>query len=37
MEARAKWDAWTANSGMSQESAKEDYIALVESLAANHA
>ncbi len=26
MEARAKWEAWTANKGMSKEKAKEEYV-----------
>lgn len=32
MVARAKWDAWTKCQGMSQDEAKEAYIALIESL-----
>ncbi|CAO3673936.1 unnamed protein product [Umbelopsis vinacea] len=32
---RAKWDAWTANKGLSQEEAEKQYIALVEELKAN--
>lgn len=34
MEARAKWDAWTAQKGKSQDAAKAEYVTLVESLAA---
>lgn len=30
--ARAKWDAWTANKGVSQDEAKQKYIDLIESL-----
>jgi len=32
--ARAKWDAWTANKGLSQDEAKQKYIDLIESLRA---
>ena len=32
--ARAKWDAWTANKGVSQDEAKQKYIDLIESLRA---
>lgn len=34
MEARAKWEAWTAQKGKSQDAAKAEYVTLVESLAA---
>lgn len=34
VEARAKWDAYTANKGKSQEAAQAEYIALVEALIA---
>ncbi|HYP72154.1 MAG TPA: acyl-CoA-binding protein [Variovorax sp.] len=30
--ARAKWDAWTANKGVSQDEAKQKYVDLIESL-----
>lgn len=30
--ARAKWDAWTANKGVSSDEAKQKYIDLIESL-----
>lgn len=30
--ARAKWDAWTAQKGKSQQQAQRDYIELIESL-----
>ena len=30
--ARAKWDAWTANKGVSNDEAKQKYIDLIESL-----
>ena len=30
--ARAKWDAWTSRKGLSGDEAKEQYIALIESL-----
>lgn len=30
--ARAKWDAWTANKGVSQDDAKQKYIDLIEQL-----
>ena len=30
--ARAKWDAWTANKGLTQDDAKQKYIDLIESL-----
>ena len=33
--ARAKWDAWTANKGVSQDEAKQKYIDLIESLRAS--
>ena len=29
---RAKWSAWEKNKGMSQDDAKKEYIALVDSL-----
>ena len=29
LEARAKWDAWKASEGKSQDDAKKDYVALV--------
>jgi len=29
-EARAKWDAWTANKGKSKELAMEEYVALLD-------
>jgi diazepam-binding inhibitor (GABA receptor modulating acyl-CoA-binding protein) len=32
LEARAKWDAWNANKGMTQDAAKAAYIALVNEL-----
>ncbi|KAL1929784.1 hypothetical protein VTP01DRAFT_1922 [Rhizomucor pusillus] len=32
LKGRAKWDAWTANKGMSQEEAEKQYIAFVEEL-----
>ena len=32
--ARAKWDAWTANKGVSQDEAKQKYIDLIDSLRA---
>jgi len=32
--ARAKWDAWTANKGLSQDEARQKYIDLIESLRA---
>jgi len=32
--ARAKWDAWTANKGLSSDEAKQKYIDLIESLRA---
>lgn len=32
LEARAKWDAWTANKGKSKEAAEAEYIALVKNL-----
>ncbi|MBS0455347.1 MAG: acyl-CoA-binding protein [Proteobacteria bacterium] len=32
--ARAKWDAWTANKGVSNDEAKQKYIDLIESLRA---
>jgi len=31
-EARAKWDAWTKQKGVSQEDAKSQYVAYVEKL-----
>lgn len=34
MEARAKWEAWTAQKGKSSEQAKSEYVALVEALVA---
>jgi diazepam-binding inhibitor (GABA receptor modulating acyl-CoA-binding protein) len=34
MTERAKWDAWTANKGKSQEDAKKAYVTLVEGLVA---
>ncbi len=34
VEARAKWDAWTARKGMSSEEAKTAYIALANKLIA---
>ncbi len=30
--ARAKWDAWTANKGLTADAAKQGYIDLIESL-----
>ena len=30
--ARAKWDAWTANKGLSADAAKQGYVDLIESL-----
>ena len=30
--ARAKWDAWTANTGLDADAAKQGYIDLIESL-----
>ncbi|MGR4870376.1 acyl-CoA-binding protein [Variovorax sp. LARHSF232] len=30
--ARAKWDAWTANKGLTSDQAKQGYIDLIESL-----
>jgi diazepam-binding inhibitor (GABA receptor modulating acyl-CoA-binding protein) len=30
--ARAKWDAWTANKGLSADEAKQKYVDLIESL-----
>jgi len=32
MEARAKWDAWNARKGLSQETARAEYVALVQQL-----
>lgn len=32
LEARAKWDAWTAQKGKSKEAAESEYIALVKNL-----
>ena len=32
MVGRAKWDAWNACKGVSQEDARQQYIALIESL-----
>lgn len=32
LEARAKWDAWTAHKGKSSEAAKAEYIELVKTL-----
>ncbi len=32
LEARAKWDAWTANKGKSQDAAQSEYVELVKSL-----
>jgi len=32
LEARAKWDAWTAQKGTSKEDAQKKYIAFVEEL-----
>jgi len=37
LEARAKWDAWKANEGLSSDAAKEKYIALVDSLKTKYA
>ncbi|PRP85004.1 hypothetical protein PROFUN_07292 [Planoprotostelium fungivorum] len=37
MEARAKWDAWTANKGKSQDAAKAEYVALVNKLKPSYA
>lgn len=34
--AKAKWDSWESKKGMSQEEAKEKYIALSEELAKQH-
>ena len=30
--ARAKWEAWNARKGLSEDKAKQEYIALIESL-----
>lgn len=30
--ARAKWDAWTARKGLGADEAKQQYVALIESL-----
>ncbi|GAB5592347.1 acyl-CoA-binding protein (ACBP)/diazepam binding inhibitor (DBI)/endozepine (EP) [Umbelopsis nana] len=35
LKGRAKWDAWTANKGKSQEEAEKEYIAFVEELKAS--
>jgi len=35
-EAKAKWDAWNANKGISQDEAKQKYIDLVEQLRKEH-
>lgn len=32
--ARAKWDAWTLNKGLSADEAKQNYIALIDALRA---
>lgn len=32
LKGKAKWDAWNSKKGVSQDEAKEKYIALVESL-----
>lgn len=37
MKGKAKWDAWNAVKGTSQDEAKEKYVALVEELAKNDA
>jgi diazepam-binding inhibitor (GABA receptor modulator, acyl-CoA-binding protein) len=37
LEARAKWDAWTANKGMTQDAAKEAYIAAAEAFCKKYA
>mmetsp|Transcript_27463 Transcript_27463/g.38736 ORF Transcript_27463/g.38736 Transcript_27463/m.38736 type:complete len:86 (-) Transcript_27463:85-342(-) len=37
MEARAKWDAWTKNKGMSQDEAKQKYITLSNQLKSKYA
>jgi len=37
LESRAKWDAWNNNKGMSQDSAMEDYIKLVQQLKVTYA
>jgi len=36
IEAKAKWNAWTANKGLSKDAAKEKYIAKATELAANY-
>eukprot|EP00461_Guttulinopsis_vulgaris_P010231 UN10305 len=36
VEARAKWDAWAANKGMSKEEAEQKYIAVVDELVAKY-
>ncbi|RYZ39634.1 MAG: acyl-CoA-binding protein [Myxococcaceae bacterium] len=36
LEARAKWDAWSSRKGMTQDTAKEQYVALVDVLAAKY-
>jgi len=37
MKGKAKWDAWSANKGKSQEAAKEEYVTLADSLKAKYA
>lgn len=37
LKGKAKWNAWTAKKGQSQDKAKEDYIKLVEELSATYA
>ena len=37
LKGKAKWDAWTANKGMSKEDAMQKYIELVASLKAKYA
>ncbi|KAF9974341.1 Acyl-CoA-binding domain-containing protein 1 [Actinomortierella ambigua] len=37
LKGKAKWDAWAAKKGISQEDAEAQYIALVEKLAATYA
>jgi len=36
LKGKAKWDAWNAKKGVSQDAAKEQYIAYVEKLAASY-
>jgi len=37
LQERAKWDAWSSKSGLSQDTAKEEYITLVGKLKPAHA